>query len=62
MAQSYFTPNHASQSLPDLSKTSSHASEASIGKVALASDVQAAYIEQREQCVLVFSMALTPQQ
>jgi len=61
MAQSYFTPNNTSQSLPDLSKASSHSSGASIGKVALASDIQAAYIGQRDQCVLVFLMPLTPQ-
>ena len=51
MAQCYFTPTNVSQSLPDLSKASTNLSNASTSKVAMSNDVQAAYVQQKEQYV-----------
>ncbi|KAF8319640.1 hypothetical protein DL93DRAFT_2053513 [Clavulina sp. PMI_390] len=51
MAQSYFSPTHASQSLPNLAKPANAPSVATVEKVAAADDVQGAYIEQKDRLV-----------
>lgn len=49
MAQSYFSPSHASKSLPNLSPTPEVAHTATVDKVAGADDVQSAYTEQKNR-------------
>lgn len=58
MAQSYFSPSHASQSLPDLSKAPSTPVNTTVDRVALADDVQSAYIDQKDRCVNIARILL----